>query len=606
MYFLQNTRVKKGKSYVYSFLAESYKEDGKSKKRIIANLSDFPKALLSTIAAFFKNNKSVVSLDDLTVESSIDYGNVVVLLEIMKRLKITTLFEKKYKENAPLALLMILWKLVTQGSKLGIVHWIKRNPIIAEKLWVNIKALSEKDCYKALVDIDNIQWTLEKEWYTMHKGKPISIKNEKDSGNIENTQNIQENKSSWTIYLYDITSLYFEGTENELAMFGYNRDKKAGKKIITVGLITNEEGFPLKIQVFQGNTVDSATVTEQIQTIKQEFHVKHLILVGDRGMRIRYNLEHMNDENTDASTVRNWENGENWGIEYISWLTNNEIQTLMDDKIIQLTLFDKELVEVSNWNKRYVLCVNPKLEKEKQTTRAELKAKFETELTGVQKSYNLQKQKCIDNRAKFLISKKKSSKSKIELTKKELESWNYKVRKASEKYHMQKIYTVTITEEAMKIEYNPLSYEEVWRLDWKYVFETTVPKEVLSKEEVRHVYKQLQRVEHAFRDMKTVELELRPVFHRQAQTTRGHIFLGMLSYAVQHEFEKCIFPYLREDEQKREKTSLEDILEELKMIRQVTLSFWKHKHVEVKTTKLTEKQKKILELLHLDADILTK
>lgn len=113
MYFLQNTRVKKGKSYVYSFLAESYKENGKSKKRIIANLSNFPKALLSTIAAFFKDDKRVVSLEDLTVESSIDYGNIIVFTEIMKRLGIAALFEKLYPENVPLVLLMILGKLVT-------------------------------------------------------------------------------------------------------------------------------------------------------------------------------------------------------------------------------------------------------------------------------------------------------------------------------------------------------------------------------------------------------------------------------------------------------------------------------------------------------------
>jgi transposase len=268
-----------------------------------------------------------------------------------------------------------------------------------------------------------------------------------------------------------------------------------------------------------------------------------------------------------------------------------------------MSFFDKELYEVTDGNTRYVLCVNPLLQEEKWVTRTRLKVKFETEVLSIQKAYNREKDRCDKNKQKMLTSKKKNNRLKIKLTEKEIDWWKYRIQKAQKKYHMQKIYTITITQEEMRIEYNLVAYEEAWRYDWKYVFETTVPSEILSKEEVRNTYKKLQDVEHAFRDMKTVRLDLRPVFHRNAQTTRGHIFLWMLSYCVLFDLERYIYPYLKE--KKNEKISFNDIMEELKTIRLVILSIWKHKHQEIKITNLSQTQEEVLKLLHIDAKLLT-
>ena len=145
---------------------------------------------------------------------------------------------------------------------------------------------------------------------------------------IERKWNIYHKFRHENIYLYDITSTYFEGCQNQLAAFGYNRDGKKGKMQITVGLITDSSGFPLKIQVFKGNVNDYKTVNEQLLTIRKSFKAKQIILVGDRGMRIRLNLEEMEQE-------------EKQGISYISALTNNEIRALLKQGTIQLSLFFK-------------------------------------------------------------------------------------------------------------------------------------------------------------------------------------------------------------------------------------------------------------------------
>ncbi|MCF6332404.1 MAG: transposase, partial [Draconibacterium sp.] len=143
---------------------------------------------------------------------------------------------------------------------------------------------------------------------------------------IEKKWNVYHRNRHNNIYLYDITSSYFEGTENALSAFGYNRDGKKGKKQVTIGLIADSKGFPLKIEVFEGNEIDHKTVNGQLKAIKEQFGAKSIVMVGDRGMRIRLNLEELpEDEKQD--------------IFYISALTSSEIRALIKDNVIQLELF---------------------------------------------------------------------------------------------------------------------------------------------------------------------------------------------------------------------------------------------------------------------------
>jgi transposase len=236
-----------------------------------------------------------------------------------------------------------------------------------------VENLSLDDMYFELGEFSRMQSKIEKKWNVYHR------------------------KRHKNIFLYDITSSYFEGTKNELSAFGYNRDGKKGKKQITIGLITDSEGFPLKIQVFEGNMIDHKTVNGQLADLKNQFNANSIVLVGDRGMRIRLNLEELNED-------------EKQNISYVSALSNSEIRALINDKVIQLELFSKDLVEIEEDGTRYILCNNPILQKEKNQTRGSLKSRFEEEVLIIKSSWDKRKKQNLDNEEKI---KKRPQKQEV-------------------------------------------------------------------------------------------------------------------------------------------------------------------------------------------------
>jgi transposase len=567
MYLQYCTSKQNGKSYTYPLLCRKYREAGKIKTEVIANLTKFPKDVILAIEGVFKKGKDImVSLKDIVIERSIDYGFVFVLITIMKRLRIDEVLEKVLGERANLVKLMIIGKIVTRGSKLCIYNWINRNKEIAKKLNINLATLKVDTLYEVLGDLSNVQNKVEQKWNLYHK------------------------KKSDEIYLYDITSCYFEGTENVLSAFGYNRDKKKGKMQIVIGLITTKDGFPLSIEVFEGNESDHTTVIGQLQKIKNEYRAKEVIFVGDRGMRIRYNLEQLKEE-------------EKQGIGYITALSIEEIRCLINEDTIQLNLFSKDLVEIENEGERYVLCTNPELEMEHAQTRASLKLKFEDSLHEIILSYENRRYKNHNNK-KRLANGDKNKKLVTRFSEKQIDGYKYRVRKALEKYLMQSFYEVTISDEQFYVQFNFEKYSQAKQLDGKYVIVTNVPQEKMTKETIRNEYKNLKYVEHAFRDMKTVKLDIRPIFHVNEDTTRGHVFVTMFAYAIVRELEIKIFPWLKQiNKMKKENLSFHDIEEELKMIKLNVLKIGKN-HEEIMITELTNHQKEVFNILSINKEFL--
>lgn len=566
MYIQYSKSTSNGTTYSYPLLCRKYREGGKIKTEVIANLTKFPKETILAIESSLKKGKEVlVSLKDILVKASIDYGFVFVLIALMDRLRITEVLKKTLGDRANLVRLMIIGKIVTRGSKLCIFNWIKRNQAIAKKLDIDLATLKLETLYQTLGDLSNLQTKIEHKWNLYHK-------NEKDE-----------------IYLYDITSSYFEGTQNALSAFGYNRDGKQGKLQIVVGLITNKDGFPLSIEVFQGNKNDHTTVLSQLQKIKADYQVSNVIFVGDRGMRIRYNLELMEAE-------------ERQGIEYITALSIEEIRCLIKDETLQLNLFSKDLAEVEADDVRYVLCTNPELAKEHSQTRAELKTKFEDALYDIQLSYNNRQQKNQANKAR-LKQGDANQKLVTQFSEKQLDSYKYRARRSAEKYNMQCFYTITISQEVFTVEFDFEKHTKAKQLDGKYVIVTNVKKEKMPKESIREGYKNLKYVEHAFRDMKTMQLDIRPIYHINEDTTRGHVFVTMFAYAIVRELENCIFPWLKQNNKdNKQQLSLQDIEEELKMIKLNILQIKNHE--EIKITELTNRQKEIFKVLRVKQELL--
>jgi len=532
---INKSKGKNGKVYQSVLLCRKYrdKETCTPKTEVVLNLSKYgldDKIITALKTAINKTKGVLVDSEDLKINKTINFGFIYLLLIMMDRLRISETLEKAYGSKTNIIKLMIIGKIATQGSKLHIYNWIKRNSYIAERLGIDIETLKLDDLYFELGEFSRMQTKIEKKW------------------------NLYHSKRHKNIYLYDITSSYFEGTENVLSAFGYNRDGKKGKKQITIGLITDSTGFPLKIQVFEGNEIDCKTVNEQLRDIKEQFGAEYIILVGDRGMRIRLNLEELTES-------------EKQNISYISALSSSEIRALINDKVIQLELFSKDLVEIEDGGIRYILCNNPILQTEKNQTREALKSRFEQEMSSIKKSWDKRHEQNLEN-IKKIQKGHKNNKLVTAFTEKKLDNYKYRVTKFLKQYKMSNFYTIIISNDIFKIDYDLQKYQEAKSLDGKYVIESTVKKENMGTKQVREKYKELQNVEHAFRDMKTDKLNIRPIFHVNEAQTRGHVFVCMFSYAIVKELEMVIYPWLKKyNKENNCKLSYHDITDELNNIK---------------------------------------
>lgn len=553
---------KSGKTYKSVLLCHKYRQDGKIKTQILCTLTHLPENVINAIkTTLHQPDGQMVALKDIVIEKSIDYGFAFTLLFMMENLRVNQVFETIMPQQAALIKLMIIGKIITRGSKLAIFNWIHRNQPIAKSLGIDCKTLKLKDLYAALSDASNLQKRIERKWSVYHK--------------------IKENE----IFLYDITSSYFEGKHNELAHFGYNRDGKKGKMQINIGLITDKDGFPLKIQVFEGNINDYKTVGEQIQILSKEFGAERIIFVGDRGMRLRYNLENMTQD-------------ERKGVDYITGLTRCEIEQLVEKSVIQLNMFSKELVEIQDDKMRYILSVNPELEKESKTKRDELRTRFEEKICEIQTSYSAKYAKFESNRLK-IANGCKNKKLVVQFTKKQIDKYKFEVEVLLKKYNMTSFYTIKIDEQMFCIEFDTVAYNRSRSLDGKYVIATTVSDQRLNTIEVRNQYKALQNVEHAFRDLKTTQLDIRPIFHVNEDTTRAHVLISMFSYCIIRELETKVCPFLIDyNKKEKQQLSFNDIEEELKMIKLNIMKIGNDQR-EIKITQPNHLQKRIFSLLNI-------
>lgn len=565
MYVQSNKKVNKsGKVYYSYLLCKKYRENKKIKTKSLLNLSILPEKTIYAIKQSLKKNKDqMVSLKDIIIQRNFDYGFVYLLMHIMNSLRIPDVLNKIIPEKSNLIQAMIIGKIITKGSKLSIYNYLKRNEYVAKKLNIDISKYKVEDFYDALGELHFNHRKVEKKWSLYHKDK------------FENDN----------IFLYDVTSSYFEGTKNELSAFGHDRDKKKGKKQINIGLITNKEGFPLKIQTFKGNVNDHLTVQEQIEKIIEDsssLQDKKIVFIGDRGMKIRYNLDKMDDNILNE-------------VDYITGLTVNEIENLEEKGIIQMNLFSKELAEIEHEDKRYVLSLNPDLKIEKKNNRDLRKEKFENKILEIYQSFEKRRELNLEN-IERLKNGHKNKKLVTKFSDKSLDNYKYRVKKLLDKYKMSSYYKIDICNEHFDISYDLKAYKKDESLDGKYVLETTISKEKLSKEDVRKNYKNLKYIENAFREIKNMRIEIRPIFHRRAVQTCGHSLLCMFSYSITKAIGDKIFPWLKEYN-KSEKTQLamDDIIEELKMIKVNELNIGKQ-FKDIKFTEFNEIQTEIFDL----------
>lgn len=472
MYVDDQTRtLASGKINRRILLRNSYRENGKVCHDTIANLSACSDEEINSIKLALKHKGNLVELkaakENITTEQGLCVGSTFVLSQISKKLGIEKILG--YSREAKLIQWLIFATLIEQGSRLSATRLAKRHAVCDI---LNIPdGFNEDDLYSAMDWLEGHQADIENRLFKFNYG--------------DNAPNF---------YLYDVTSSYFEGCDNELANFGYNRDKKQGKMQIVIGLMTDDDGYPIAIEVFEGNTQDPKTVSHQIRKLADRFGVKKVTLVGDRGMIKSHQIDELNNDHH---------------FNYITAITKPQIEKLISDNVIQYELFDEAVVEVDDGGTRYVLRRNPVRAKEIEDAR--------------QSKIDVLKKR-IDKKNKYLLVHPKAS---IAAAEKEI----------TNKANRLKIGGWTIIHSENRIfsmELDELKKTEAAKFDGCYVIKTDLPKEI-DKQSIHDRYKGLAVVENAFRTMKTAFLEMRPIFVRKANRTRAHVFIIMLAFMIEHQ-----------------------------------------------------------------------
>ena len=468
--FVDDCTYKRGnKKYRRVLLRNTYREKGKIKHDTLGNLSPCSENEIEAIKIALRNKDNLVYLEQLIdgEQTSGKYvGGVSVLYQVANRLGIVKALGSNQK--AKIALWLVMSKMMGAHSKLSAVR-MARDHAIAEI--TGIRDFSEDDVYAALDWLYERKERVEKSLFRQ-KGEAPSI------------------------YLYDISSTYLEGQQNELAAYGYNRDKKKGKKQIVFGLLTDEEGDPISVDAYKGNTKDNKTLEDQIEKLKKRFGCKYVTLVGDKGM-----IKGMEIKKIKGA-----------GFHYITTITKSQIRKMITDGKFQLSLFDEELIELYDYEEglRYLLRRNPIRADEIRSNRAK---KIERIKERVKESNE------------YLIQ---HPRGKVKTQEKIIREYIKKLR-------MEHIVKIGVNSRGRAIEerVDEGRLKEVSELDGCYVIKTDLPEQVASKEVVHERYKDLSKVEWAFRTQKSGYLEVRPIFLRTEQHTVAHLVITMLAYKIE-------------------------------------------------------------------------
>ncbi len=462
----QNT--KKGKAIYRSILLRrSYRENGKIKKETIANLSKCPREEIEAIKLALKYKDDLSKLGSLKesveLQEGLSVGAVWTVYQVAKKLGIEKALGTSFEGK--LALWQVIARTIDQGSRLSAVR-LANVHAACDVLGID-KGFDENNLY------DNLKW--------------LANNQEK----IEDKLFCERRKNTKPeLFLYDVTSSYLEGQKNAYGEFGYNRDGKKGKKQIVVGLLCDEKGEPVATEVFKGNTKDTETFYSQVKKAALRFGCERVTMVGDRGMIKSAQIEALPD-----------------GYHYITAITKPQIESLINKGIIQLSFFDKEICEVSDEGKRYILRRNP--------VRAD-------EIAGNRLSKLESIEKLLKKKNAYL---KEHKSAKVEVAKKEVEE---KIKKLK----VESWLSVNEKDRVLDLKADVDIQEKEALLDGCYVIVTDLPAEVADKKTVHERYKDLALVEKAFRTCKTVNLELRPIHVRTKSSTDVHVFVVMMSYLI--------------------------------------------------------------------------
>jgi hypothetical protein len=469
-------------------LRESYREDGKTKKRTLANLSTWPAERIEQLRAVLRGERLLPASEAIEIVRALPHGHVLAALGTARRIDLDGLLPRRAPQRRrDLALALIIARLLDPAAKLATARMLDTataSHSLGEVL--GLGRVTARELYATL------------DWLASEQ--PF----------IETTLARRHLKDG-ALLLYDVTSTYLEGRCCELAQHGYSRDHRGDRPQLVIGLLCSADGCPVAVEVFDGNTADPATLAPQIDKLRQRFRLQRVVMVGDRGLLTSARIE---------QTLRPA------GLDWITALRAPAIKALAaEGGPLQPSLFDeRDMAEITSPDypgERLVVCKNPFLAAERARKRQELLEATEKDLRRIQ--------------------------ARVERPRKPLRgaaAIGQAVGAVLGRRKMAKHFEIRITDDSLEFSRNDAAIAAEAALDGIYVLRTNLPVEQSDAAATVRAYKSLAQVEHAFRALKTVDLEVRPVFHWTALPVRGHVLLCMLAYYVEWHMRQRLAPIL--------------------------------------------------------------
>jgi len=489
------TRRYKGKVYHTHLLRRTFRQDGKVKHQTVGNISHLPDDLIEIIRTHLRGDPLPTEEGNFDIIRTLPHGHISAILGTIRLLCLDKILSSVASPQRNLLIALIVQRIIAPRSKLATARSLHQECATSSlALELDIELKDDRELYNAMDWLLARQERVEKKLARTHL-------------------------HDGSLVLYDVSSSFYTGGHCSLATFGHNRDGKNGYPQIVYGLLCNVEGCPVAIEVFRGNTADPATLAAQIQKMRERFALERVVIVGDRGMITSARIE---------ETLRGVP-----GLDWITALRTEGIRALVEQGIIERSLFDRtDLLEVQSPEypgERLIVCHNPFLEQERRRKRQELLAATEKLLDKIVAATQRAKKPLV-------------GKDKIGL----------RVGNMLRRYKVGKHFILDIEENDFRYRRDEAKIVAEALLDGLYVVRTSVSATVLSAESTVRAYKDLSKVERAFRSLKTVDLKIRPIYHRVENRVRAHVFLCMLAYYVEWHMRQKLQPILFDDDHRQD------------------------------------------------------
>ena len=480
-------------------LRESYRAGGKVKSRTLANLTHWPPAKIAALRRVLADEPPAAQRSAgpggagaFEIQRSLPHGHVAAVLGTLRRLGLEPLLATKRSAARDAVVALIVARVIDPRSKLATARGLDGETAftsLGETL--GLSSATPDELYAAM------DWLLPRQ--------PA----------IEQAL-ARRHLAEQTLVLYDVTSTYFEGRTCPLARFGHSRDGRKDKLQIVFGLLCNAAGCPVAVEVFDGNTADPKTLTEQIEKIQQRFGLQRVVVVGDRGMLTAARIERELRPK---------------GLDWITALRAPAIRALADAGVVQPSLFDeRDLAEITTPaypGERLVACRNPWLAEERARKRKELLAATEEELDRI-------------------VAATGRSKNRL----RGQDQIGLRAGKVLNRFKLGKHFRLEISTDSFRYQRDDEAIAAEAALDGIYIVRTSLPADTLKAEQTVRAYKGLAVAERAFRSLKTVDLKVRPIHPRLAERVRAHVLLCTLAYYVEWHMRQALAPLLFDDDDK--------------------------------------------------------